>query len=90
MGRPLPPAPPWHVIEPITTAQVIATIGRLQTAAAMLCDAIKDAEVLRLPHQDLSVQTSHKPGDLPPTRAEASRQPICSARATMMPAGPRR
>jgi hypothetical protein len=33
------------------------------------------------------------PGDLPtvhPPRAAGSRQPICSARATMMPAGPRR
>ena len=46
-----PPTPQWHVIERITTANVLARAGDEHTAADMLSAAISDAETLRLPHQ---------------------------------------
>lgn len=46
-----PPTPQWRVIERITTAEVLAKAGALDTAASMLTAAVSDAETLRLPHQ---------------------------------------
>jgi len=46
-----PPTPQWGVIERITTANVLAKAGDEHTAVAMLCAALSDAEMLRLPHQ---------------------------------------
>jgi transcriptional regulator with XRE-family HTH domain len=46
-----PPAPQWRVIEQITTADVLASGGEARTAAQILTGTVREAEVLRLPHQ---------------------------------------
>ena len=45
------PTPQWHVIERVTTADVLARAGDEHTAVGMLSAALSDAETLRLPHQ---------------------------------------
>ena len=46
-----PPTPQWRVIERITTANVLASVGDTAMAAGMLSVAVSEAEALRLPHQ---------------------------------------
>ena len=42
-----PPTPQWRVIERITTANVLASVGDTATAAGMLSVAVREAEALR-------------------------------------------
>jgi transcriptional regulator with XRE-family HTH domain len=46
-----PPTPQWHVIERITSADVLSRAGDKSTASDILSGAVSDAETLRLPHQ---------------------------------------
>jgi transcriptional regulator with XRE-family HTH domain len=46
-----PPSPQWHVIERITSADVLSQTGDKSAANDMLSGAVSDAETLRLPHQ---------------------------------------
>jgi transcriptional regulator with XRE-family HTH domain len=46
-----PPTPQWRVMDRITTADVLASAGEGRTAATMLAGAVRDSEILRLPHQ---------------------------------------
>jgi transcriptional regulator with XRE-family HTH domain len=61
-----PPTPQWHVIERITTAEVLAAAGEERTAAQMLTTAAGQAETLRLPHQvQRIIRLTAQPGILP-------------------------
>jgi transcriptional regulator with XRE-family HTH domain len=60
-----PPSPHWHVIERITTADVLTRSGDEHTAQTMLTAAISDAETLRLPHQvQRIIRLASQPGAL--------------------------
>ena len=69
-----PPTPQWHVIERVTTADVLAKAGEEHTAIGMLSAALSDAETLRLPHQvQRIIRLAGQPGVLAnqPIRAQA-------------------
>src|SRR5690606_13353341 len=46
-----PAAPQWHIIERVTTGEVLISIGDADTAVFALTEAIAAAERHRLPHQ---------------------------------------
>ncbi|MBY8863968.1 helix-turn-helix transcriptional regulator [Nocardia sp. CA2R105] len=46
-----PAAPQWHTIERVTTGEVLAAIGEIDTAATAFAEAVQSAELHHLPHQ---------------------------------------
>lgn len=93
-----PPTPQWHVIERVTTADVLARAGEEHTAVTMLSAALSDAETLRLPHQvQRVIRLARQPGVLAgqPIRAQAQavltrldRQLASATSSTGMPSSP--
>jgi transcriptional regulator with XRE-family HTH domain len=60
-----PPTPQWHVIERITSADVLSRAGDHKTASGILSGAVSDAETLRLPHQvQRVIRMTSRPGVL--------------------------
>jgi transcriptional regulator with XRE-family HTH domain len=59
------PTPQWHVIERVTSANVLSQAGDKSAASGILSRAVSDAESLRLPHQvQRVIRMTHGPGPL--------------------------
>ncbi|MFF3568264.1 helix-turn-helix transcriptional regulator [Nocardia jiangxiensis] len=58
-----PAAPQWHIIERVTSGEVLASIGETDTAATVFAEAVQSAERHRIPHQiQRAIRATEKAG----------------------------